>query len=56
MFCRSWQAGYLQRGLGIPPAGGMGRWKDGKGVEGGGGLHVSLVSCPFVKHGCYLVE
>lgn len=42
MFCWSWQAGYLQRGLGIPPAGGMGRWRDGKGGEGGGGLHVSV--------------
>lgn len=28
MFCWSWLAGYLQRGLGIPPAGGMGRWRD----------------------------
>lgn len=33
MFCWSWQAGYLQRGLGIPPAEGMGRWRDGKGRE-----------------------
>lgn len=28
MFCWSWLAGYLQRGLGIPPAGGMRRWRD----------------------------
>lgn len=31
MFCWSWLAGYLRRGLGIPPAGGM-----GEGGRGGG--------------------
>lgn len=36
MFSWSWLAGYLQRGLGIPPAGGMWRWRDGRGGEGGG--------------------
>lgn len=53
MFCWSWLAGYLQRGLGIPPAGGMGRWRDGRGGEGGGGGGRESVSmclrCPHIN-------
>lgn len=63
MFCWSWLAGYLQRGLGIPPAGRMARWRDGRGGEGGGGrksasmclpcpdinLDRILAYCPFVN-------
>lgn len=46
MFCWSWLAGYLQRGLGIPPAGRMARWRDGRGGEGGGGRTSASMCLP----------
>lgn len=51
MFCWSWLAGYLQRGLGIPPAGGMGRWRDGKG--GGGRSPCVCGALTLTWRGCW---
>lgn len=67
MFCWSWLAGYLQRGLGIPAAGGIRGWRHGRRGGGGGGgerepvsmcllcpninLEMMLEYCPSVKHG-----
>lgn len=63
MFCWSWQAGYLQRGLGIPPAGGMrdeGMEKVEKEEEGSMCLRRTdiksqrvLAYCPLVRRNWY---
>lgn len=51
MFCWFRLASYLLRGLGIPPAGGMGRWRDGKGggVGGENELVFMCLLCPDIN-------
>lgn len=56
MFCRFWLAGYLQRGLGIPPAGGNGRWRDGRGGGGGGSRSPCVYSAlTLTWRGCWYI-